>query len=51
MRACSARKSAPVATTLARIGLPESRIASSAPSMRGCMFSCPGVAMKRNTSP
>ena len=45
------RTPGPVATTVARIGLPESLIASSAPSMRGWMFSCPGVAMKRNTSP
>ncbi len=51
IRARSSTTPGPVATTVARIGLPESLIASSAPSMRGWMLSCPGVAMKRKTSP
>jgi hypothetical protein len=33
------------------IGLPDCLIASEAPSMRGWMFSAPGVAMKPTTSP
>jgi Kef-type K+ transport system membrane component KefB len=41
----------PVFGLLARIGRPESRIASSAPSIRGWMFSEPGVAMNSATLP
>ena len=45
MRESSSLSSAPVATVLYSIGLPESLIALIAPSMRGWMFSEPGVAM------
>jgi len=38
-------------SALALIGLPDCLIAASAPSMRGWMFSAPGVAMKIATSP
>ena len=51
MRESSSLSSAPVATVLVSIGLPESLIALIAPSMRGWMFSEPGVAMNRPTLP
>ena len=43
--------SAPLATAVKLIGLPDALIASLAPSMRGWMFSEPGVAMKPTASP
>ena len=44
-------RSASVATIFGLIGLPDCLIAAIAPSMRGWMFSAPGVAMNSATSP
>jgi len=41
----------PVATSLSSIFLPDALIAALAPSRRGWMLSCPGVAMKPTTGP
>ena len=51
MRESSSLSSAPVAIDLYSIGLPESLIAWIAPSIRGWMFSEPGVAMNSATLP
>ncbi len=48
---CSPVTAAPVATECVVIGLPEAFTAFSAPSMRGCRFAEPGVAMNSPTSP